>query len=135
MHALFTQRSLRCKTTLFWVAPMHNNPTKRRSLPAITLLVLLSLVAAACGDDSETTTGDGAQKFCAGEVPIANALTAQWGGTEFLDAASTSSGPGLSQRHTGLESVSAVGYVDLADADQQLAQAIWENQTTGRSWG
>ena len=34
----------------------------------------------------------------------------------------------------GLESVSAVGYVDLADADQALAQAIWENRTTGRSW-
>jgi phosphate transport system substrate-binding protein len=28
---------------------------------------------------------------------------------------------------TGLESVSEVGYVDLADADQELAQAIWEN--------
>jgi phosphate transport system substrate-binding protein len=35
----------------------------------------------------------------------------------------------------GLESVSAVGYVDLAAADQALAQAIWENRTTGRSWG
>ena len=73
---------------------MHNNPTKRRSLPAITLLVLLSLVAAACGDDSETTTGDGAQKFRAGEVHIANALTAQWGGTEFLDATLDIFGPG-----------------------------------------
>ncbi len=36
---------------------------------------------------------------------------------------------------TGLESVTAVGYIDLADADQQLAQAIWANRTTGRSWG
>ena len=35
---------------------------------------------------------------------------------------------------TGLESVSAVGYVDLAEADQALAQAVWENRTTGRSW-
>jgi len=35
---------------------------------------------------------------------------------------------------TGLESVTAVGYVDLAEADQSLAQAIWEQRTTGRSW-
>ena len=35
----------------------------------------------------------------------------------------------------GLEAVSGVGYIDLADADQTLAQAIWENRTTGRSWG
>ena len=35
----------------------------------------------------------------------------------------------------GLEAVSAVGYVDLAEADQALAQAIWENRTPGRSWG
>ena len=35
----------------------------------------------------------------------------------------------------GLESVSAVGYIDLSDVDQTLAQAIWENRTTGRSWG
>ena len=35
----------------------------------------------------------------------------------------------------GLESVSAVGYVDLSDADQVLARAIWENRTTGRAWG
>jgi len=36
---------------------------------------------------------------------------------------------------TGLESVTAVGYVDLAESDQALAQAIWENRTAGRSWG
>lgn len=36
---------------------------------------------------------------------------------------------------TGLESVTGAGYIDLADADQSLAQAIWENRTTGRSWG
>ena len=36
---------------------------------------------------------------------------------------------------TGLESVSAVGYVDLAEADQALAQAVWGNRTTGNSWG
>ncbi|MEM7143130.1 MAG: substrate-binding domain-containing protein [Actinomycetota bacterium] len=35
----------------------------------------------------------------------------------------------------GLESVAAVGYVDLAEADQSLAQAVWDNRTTGRSWG
>ncbi len=35
---------------------------------------------------------------------------------------------------TGLESVTAVGYVDLAEADQSLARAIWENRTAGRSW-
>ncbi|MFT5203116.1 MAG: phosphate transport system substrate-binding protein [Candidatus Aldehydirespiratoraceae bacterium] len=35
----------------------------------------------------------------------------------------------------GLESVTAVGYVALADADQDLAQSIWENRSTGRSWG
>ena len=35
---------------------------------------------------------------------------------------------------TGLESVSAVGYVDLAETDQALAQAIWTNRTTGRQW-
>lgn len=34
----------------------------------------------------------------------------------------------------GLESVTAVGYVDLADADRALAAAVWENRTTGRSW-
>ena len=34
----------------------------------------------------------------------------------------------------GLASVSAVGYVDLSDIDQNLAQAIWENKTTGRQW-
>ena len=36
---------------------------------------------------------------------------------------------------TGLESVTAVGYIDLADADQQLAQSIWADRVTGRSWG
>jgi phosphate transport system substrate-binding protein len=35
----------------------------------------------------------------------------------------------------GLESVTAVGYVALADGDQALAQSIWENRSTGRSWG
>lgn len=34
----------------------------------------------------------------------------------------------------GLESVSTVGYVDLAPADQARAQAIWTNRTTGRAW-
>lgn len=34
----------------------------------------------------------------------------------------------------GLESVTAVGYVDLAEFDQNLAQAIWENRTAGRQW-
>ena len=35
----------------------------------------------------------------------------------------------------GLEAVSNAGYIDLAPADQTLAQAIWANRTTGRSWG
>jgi phosphate transport system substrate-binding protein len=35
----------------------------------------------------------------------------------------------------GLESVTAAGYVDLAESDQALARAIWENRTPGRSWG
>ena len=35
---------------------------------------------------------------------------------------------------TGLESVTAVGYVDLADADQTRAQAVWNNRVVGRSW-
>ena len=35
----------------------------------------------------------------------------------------------------GLESVTGAGYIDLAAADQTLARAIWENRTTGRSWG
>ena len=35
----------------------------------------------------------------------------------------------------GLEAVSVAGYVDLSDADQALAAAIWENRTVGRSWG
>lgn len=35
----------------------------------------------------------------------------------------------------GLESVTAVGYIDLAEADQALAQGIWENRTIGRQWG
>ena len=35
----------------------------------------------------------------------------------------------------GLESVTNAGYIDLAAADQSLAQAIWTNRTTGRSWG
>ena len=35
----------------------------------------------------------------------------------------------------GLESVANAGYIDLAEADQTLAQAIWTNRTTGRSWG
>ena len=34
----------------------------------------------------------------------------------------------------GLESVSAVGYVDLAEADQIRAQSIWTNRVTGRAW-
>jgi hypothetical protein len=34
----------------------------------------------------------------------------------------------------GLAAVSAVGYVDLADADQAITQAIWANRTTGRQW-
>ena len=35
----------------------------------------------------------------------------------------------------GLQSVASVGYIDLAATDQAPAQAIWENKTTGRSWG
>jgi phosphate transport system substrate-binding protein len=35
---------------------------------------------------------------------------------------------------TGLESVPAVGYVDLSDADQMRAQAVWTNRVTGRAW-
>ena len=35
----------------------------------------------------------------------------------------------------GLEAVTAAGYVDLAEADQALAQAVWQNRTPGRSWG
>ena len=34
----------------------------------------------------------------------------------------------------GLESVAAVGYVDLAEADQTRAQALWNNRVTGRAW-
>ncbi len=34
----------------------------------------------------------------------------------------------------GLESVSAVGYVDLAEADQRRAQAVWASRATGRAW-
>ena len=34
----------------------------------------------------------------------------------------------------GLESVTAVGYIDLAEADQQLAQSVWANRITGRSF-
>jgi phosphate transport system substrate-binding protein len=34
----------------------------------------------------------------------------------------------------GLAAVSAVGYVDLADADQRRTQTIWKNRVTGRSW-
>lgn len=34
----------------------------------------------------------------------------------------------------GLESVTAVGYVDLSDADQAKAQDIWANRTTGKQW-
>ena len=34
----------------------------------------------------------------------------------------------------GLEAVSAVGYVDLAEADQNRAQAVWASQATGRAW-
>ena len=35
----------------------------------------------------------------------------------------------------GLPSVTSAGYIDLSDVDQNLAQAIWKNRTTGRSWG
>ena len=31
----------------------------------------------------------------------------------------------------GLESITAVGYVDLSEADQTLTQAIWRNRLTG----
>ena len=34
----------------------------------------------------------------------------------------------------GLESVTAVGYIDLAEADQELAQSVWANRITGRSF-
>jgi phosphate transport system substrate-binding protein len=34
----------------------------------------------------------------------------------------------------GLESVAAVGYVDLADTDQRRSQAVWTNRITGRQW-
>ena len=33
---------------------------------------------------------------------------------------------------TGLESVTAVGYIDLAPADQELAQQVWADRVTGR---
>ncbi len=35
----------------------------------------------------------------------------------------------------GLASVTSAGYIDLSGVDQNLAQAIWKNRTTGRSWG
>jgi hypothetical protein len=35
----------------------------------------------------------------------------------------------------GLKAVSNACYIDLVPADQALAQAIWANRTTGRSWG
>ncbi len=35
---------------------------------------------------------------------------------------------------TGLESVSAVGYVDLAQTDQTRTQAVWNDRVTGRAW-
>jgi len=34
----------------------------------------------------------------------------------------------------GLESVTAVGYIDLNDADQTKAQDLWANRTTGIQW-
>lgn len=34
----------------------------------------------------------------------------------------------------GLESVTAVGYINLADADQAKAQALWADRTTGIQW-
>ncbi|MEM9466522.1 MAG: substrate-binding domain-containing protein [Actinomycetota bacterium] len=35
---------------------------------------------------------------------------------------------------TGLESVTAVGYIDLSEADQALAQTVWAERITGRSF-
>lgn len=35
---------------------------------------------------------------------------------------------------TGLESVTAVGYIDLSDADAAKAQDIWANRTAGKQW-
>ncbi len=36
--------------------------------------------------------------------------------------------------NVGLESVSAVGYVDLSETDQMRAQSVWNNRVTGRAW-
>lgn len=35
---------------------------------------------------------------------------------------------------SGLEAVSAVGYIDLAGQDQTRAQEVWTNRVVGRSW-
>ena len=34
----------------------------------------------------------------------------------------------------GLESVPAVGYINLSDDDQAKAQDLWANRTTGIQW-
>jgi len=35
---------------------------------------------------------------------------------------------------TGLESVTAVGYINLSDEDQAKAQSLWAERTTGLQW-
>lgn len=83
------------------------------------------------GGDCITPT---AETISAAEFPIARFLYT------YVNAEMAASDPAVSafvdymMSDAGLESVTAVGYIDLADHDQAKAQDIWANRTTGQQW-
>ena len=99
--------------------------------------------AAAAGDakliDVEVAPGDGCvtptpETIASAEFPIARFLYT------YVNADAAANDPAVAafvdymMSDAGLESVTAVGYIDLSDADQAKAQGIWAGRSTGKQW-
>jgi len=74
-----------------------------------------------------------AETIASAEFPIARFLYT-YVNVEMADDPAVTAFVDYMLSDTGYESVSAVGYVDLPQADIDKANEIWANRTVGRSW-
>ena len=85
-------------------------------------------------EDGGSCVAPSADSIASADFPIARFLYT------YVNAEAAANDPGVAafvdymMSDTGLESVSVVGYVDLAEPDQTRAQAVWNSRVTGRAW-
>lgn len=91
---------------------------------------LINIAKEADGDCIEPTP----ESIASAEFPIARFLYTYVSLNAVNDDPAVASFVDYMMSDEGLESVTAVGYIDLNEADQAKAQALWANRTTGVQW-